>query len=106
MRPRRRPRQQAADWHIEDVGDDGEAGGGVDDADEEILQKAGLAGLSPEDEHRAKKPANSQDAATHQTILKALITTNAKSGPSLGVGSDGRTPAASSMTVKPPKEAN
>ena len=48
-------RQQAADWHIEDVGDDGEAGGGIDDADEEILQKPRLAGLSPEDEHRAEE---------------------------------------------------
>ena len=53
-----------------------------------------------------KKPANSQDAASHQTILKTMVTTNAKSGPSLGVGSDGKTPAASSMMVKPPKEAS
>src|SRR5208283_6095566 len=53
-----------------------------------------------------QKPANSQDAASHQTILKTLVTKNAKTGPSLGVGSDGKTPAASSIKVKPPKEAS
>jgi len=53
-----------------------------------------------------KNPANSHDAASHQIILKTLATTNAKKGPSLGVGSDGKTPAASSIKVKPPKEAS
>ena len=43
-------RQQAADRHVEDISDDREASGGVDDADEEILQEPGLARLSSEHE--------------------------------------------------------
>ena len=46
-------RQQAAD-RLEDVGDNGEASGGVDDADEGILQELSR-GLSFEDEHRTEE---------------------------------------------------
>ena len=68
-------RQQAADWHVEDIGDDGEASGGIDDADEEILQEPGLARLSSEDEHCAEEagkqpggrdPPDDLEAADHE----------------------------------------
>ena len=99
-------RQQAADRHIENVGDDGEAGGNIDDADEEVLQKSRFARLAFEDENRTKEagkqpgrrepPDNLEDADHHEREVRTLS----------ALARTGKTPAASSMMVNPPKEAS
>ena len=73
---------------------------------DEVLQEPRFAGLPLEDEHGAEEagkqpgrrdpPDNLEDANHDKREVRTLF----------GVGSDGKTPAANSMTVKPAKEAS